>query len=63
MVIDLSVLHPALKNALFSGGKSTLCFLSEQNKLLYCFLYKNKLLHSSSEHFREYSQLLVEKPY
>lgn len=35
MVIDLSILHPALKNALFRGAKSTLCFLSEQNKLLY----------------------------
>lgn len=40
MVIDLSVLYPALKNALFRGRKSTLCFLSEQNELLcsaWCF--------------------------
>lgn len=35
MVIDLSNLYPALKNALVRGGRSTICFLSEQNKLLY----------------------------
>lgn len=32
MIIYLNILHPALKSALFRGGKSALFFLSEQNK-------------------------------